>query len=166
MWIRARRCFSVWFNVPFMTPGSVKAAYPAVDYNDACQCGFLMWCSAVFCSQVLMCASTFLVLFMGNFFTTLGVVYHKYTNQDKAKDLWSSQVSQSLHTVRENYLSVFFKLQSAVRVPVCFHLRFKGFLVRVSSVTLLWNSHKMIANASLNGEWLWSPAEKGYNLFS
>uniref|UniRef100_A0A4W4GKZ6 Transmembrane protein 120A n=1 Tax=Electrophorus electricus TaxID=8005 RepID=A0A4W4GKZ6_ELEEL len=39
------------------------------------------------CLQVLMCGSTFLVLFMGNFFTTLGVVYHKYTNQDKAKDL-------------------------------------------------------------------------------
>ncbi|XP_047016816.1 ion channel TACAN isoform X1 [Ictalurus punctatus] len=37
--------------------------------------------------QVLMCGSTFLVLFMGNFFTTLGVVYQKYTNQDKAKDL-------------------------------------------------------------------------------
>uniref|UniRef100_A0A672NDD7 Transmembrane protein 120A-like n=1 Tax=Sinocyclocheilus grahami TaxID=75366 RepID=A0A672NDD7_SINGR len=37
--------------------------------------------------QVLMCASTFLVLFMGNFFTTLGVVYHKYMDQDKAKAL-------------------------------------------------------------------------------
>uniref|UniRef100_A0A8C2HRS7 Transmembrane protein 120A n=1 Tax=Cyprinus carpio TaxID=7962 RepID=A0A8C2HRS7_CYPCA len=33
--------------------------------------------------QVLMCGSTFLVLFMGNFFTTLGVVYHKYMDQDK-----------------------------------------------------------------------------------
>ncbi|KAK2823368.1 hypothetical protein Q7C36_019968 [Tachysurus vachellii] len=37
--------------------------------------------------QVLMCGSTFLVLFMGNFFTTLGVVYQKYTNQGKAKDI-------------------------------------------------------------------------------
>ncbi|XP_051767360.1 ion channel TACAN isoform X2 [Ctenopharyngodon idella] len=37
--------------------------------------------------QVLMCGSTFLVLFMGNFFTTLGVVYHKYMDQDKAKAL-------------------------------------------------------------------------------
>lgn len=37
--------------------------------------------------QVLMCGSTFLVLFMGNFFTTLGVVYQKYTNQEKAKEL-------------------------------------------------------------------------------
>ncbi|XP_062391928.1 ion channel TACAN isoform X2 [Sardina pilchardus] len=35
--------------------------------------------------QVLMCSATFLVLFMGNFFTTLGVVYQKYKNQDKAK---------------------------------------------------------------------------------
>ncbi|XP_060764637.1 ion channel TACAN isoform X2 [Neoarius graeffei] len=37
--------------------------------------------------QVLMCGSTFLVLFMGNFTTTLGVVYQKYTNKDKTKDL-------------------------------------------------------------------------------
>ncbi|KAI7793729.1 ion channel TACAN [Triplophysa rosa] len=37
--------------------------------------------------QVLMCGSTFLVLFMGNFFTTLGVVYHKYMDQDKTKAL-------------------------------------------------------------------------------
>ncbi|KAI5613008.1 transmembrane protein 120A, partial [Silurus asotus] len=37
--------------------------------------------------QVLMCGSTFLVLFIGNFFTTLGVVYQKYTHQDKGKDL-------------------------------------------------------------------------------
>ncbi|KAG7483822.1 hypothetical protein MATL_G00042380 [Megalops atlanticus] len=38
--------------------------------------------------QVLMCGSSFLVLFMGNFFTTLGVVYHKYkNNQGKAKSL-------------------------------------------------------------------------------
>ncbi|KAL2095279.1 hypothetical protein ACEWY4_009998 [Coilia grayii] len=35
--------------------------------------------------QVLMCSATFLVVFMGNFFTTLGVVYQKYMNQDKAK---------------------------------------------------------------------------------
>lgn len=42
---------------------------------------------SLFVLQVLMCGSTFLVLFMGNFFTTLGVVYQKYTNQDKAKDL-------------------------------------------------------------------------------
>lgn len=40
-----------------------------------------------FSFQVLMCGSTFLVLFMGNFFTTLGVVYHKYMDQDKAKAL-------------------------------------------------------------------------------
>ncbi|XP_051972001.1 ion channel TACAN isoform X2 [Xyrauchen texanus] len=37
--------------------------------------------------QVLMCGSTFLVLFIGNFFTTLGVVYHKYMDQNKAKAL-------------------------------------------------------------------------------
>lgn len=37
--------------------------------------------------QVLMCGSTFLVLFMGNFLTTLGVVYHKYMDQDKTKTL-------------------------------------------------------------------------------
>ncbi|XP_060768013.1 LOW QUALITY PROTEIN: ion channel TACAN-like [Neoarius graeffei] len=37
--------------------------------------------------QVLMCGFTFLVLFMGNFSTTLGVVYQKYTNKDKTKDL-------------------------------------------------------------------------------
>uniref|UniRef100_A0AAY3ZY29 Transmembrane protein 120A n=2 Tax=Denticeps clupeoides TaxID=299321 RepID=A0AAY3ZY29_9TELE len=37
--------------------------------------------------QVLMCGSTFLVLFMGNFSTTLGVVYHKYKYQDKTKQL-------------------------------------------------------------------------------
>ncbi|XP_036380723.1 ion channel TACAN [Megalops cyprinoides] len=38
--------------------------------------------------QVLMCGSSFLVLFMGNFFTTLGVVYQKYkNNQGKAKSL-------------------------------------------------------------------------------
>lgn len=34
-----------------------------------------------------MCGSTFLVLFMGNFFTTLAGVYHKYMDQDKAKAL-------------------------------------------------------------------------------
>ncbi|KAJ8342847.1 hypothetical protein SKAU_G00327750 [Synaphobranchus kaupii] len=38
--------------------------------------------------QVLMCGATFLVLFMGNFFTTLAVVYQKYKhNQGKAKSL-------------------------------------------------------------------------------
>uniref|UniRef100_A0A8C1J4R1 Transmembrane protein 120A n=1 Tax=Cyprinus carpio TaxID=7962 RepID=A0A8C1J4R1_CYPCA len=41
----------------------------------------------LFLGHVLMCGSTFLVLFMGNFFTTLGVVYHKYMDQDKAKAL-------------------------------------------------------------------------------
>uniref|UniRef100_A0A8C9WNM2 Transmembrane protein 120Aa n=1 Tax=Scleropages formosus TaxID=113540 RepID=A0A8C9WNM2_SCLFO len=38
--------------------------------------------------QVVMCGCSYLVLFLGNFFTTLGVVYHKYkNNQDKAKTL-------------------------------------------------------------------------------
>ncbi|KAF7648747.1 hypothetical protein LDENG_00152330 [Lucifuga dentata] len=36
--------------------------------------------------QVMMCGCSYLMLFMGNFFTTLGVVYHKYTNnQEKSK---------------------------------------------------------------------------------
>ncbi|XP_071023523.1 ion channel TACAN [Oncorhynchus clarkii lewisi] len=38
--------------------------------------------------QVFMCGCSYLVLFMGNFSTTLGVVYHKYIhNQDKSKSL-------------------------------------------------------------------------------
>ncbi|KAK7925112.1 hypothetical protein WMY93_007422 [Mugilogobius chulae] len=38
--------------------------------------------------QVVMCGCSYLVLFMGNFFTTLGVVYQKYmNNQDKSKSL-------------------------------------------------------------------------------
>uniref|UniRef100_A0AAY5L0Z5 Transmembrane protein 120A n=1 Tax=Esox lucius TaxID=8010 RepID=A0AAY5L0Z5_ESOLU len=38
--------------------------------------------------QVFMCACSYLLLFMGNFSTTLRVVYHKYIhNQDKAKSL-------------------------------------------------------------------------------
>ncbi|XP_023675174.1 transmembrane protein 120A-A [Paramormyrops kingsleyae] len=38
--------------------------------------------------QVAMCGASYLVLFMGNFFTTLGVVYHKYKhNRSKAKGL-------------------------------------------------------------------------------
>ncbi|XP_019952906.1 ion channel TACAN [Paralichthys olivaceus] len=38
--------------------------------------------------QVVMCGCTYMVLFMGNFFTTLGVVYQKYmNNQDKSKTL-------------------------------------------------------------------------------
>uniref|UniRef100_A0A8C9YVK8 Transmembrane protein 120Aa n=1 Tax=Sander lucioperca TaxID=283035 RepID=A0A8C9YVK8_SANLU len=36
--------------------------------------------------QVVMCGCSYLVLFMGNFFTTVGVVYQKYmNNQDKTK---------------------------------------------------------------------------------
>lgn len=38
--------------------------------------------------QVVMCSCSYLVLFMGNFFTTLGVVYEKYMNNpDKKKSL-------------------------------------------------------------------------------
>ncbi|XP_053188133.1 ion channel TACAN-like [Scomber japonicus] len=38
--------------------------------------------------QVVMCGCSYLVLFMGNFLTTLGVVYQKYIiNQDKSKSL-------------------------------------------------------------------------------
>lgn len=38
--------------------------------------------------QVVMCGCSYMVLFMGNFFTTLGVVYQKYmNNQDKSKSL-------------------------------------------------------------------------------
>ncbi|XP_053702609.1 ion channel TACAN isoform X1 [Synchiropus splendidus] len=38
--------------------------------------------------QVLMCGCSYMVLFLGNFSTTLGVVYQKYmNNQDKAKSL-------------------------------------------------------------------------------
>ncbi|KAF6738214.1 Transmembrane protein 120A [Oryzias melastigma] len=38
--------------------------------------------------QVLMCGCSYMVLFMGNFFTTLGVVYQKYmNNQDKSKSI-------------------------------------------------------------------------------
>uniref|UniRef100_A0A667WTU9 Transmembrane protein 120Aa n=1 Tax=Myripristis murdjan TaxID=586833 RepID=A0A667WTU9_9TELE len=38
--------------------------------------------------QVVMCGCSYLVLFMGNFLTTLGVVYQKYTdNRDKSKHL-------------------------------------------------------------------------------
>ncbi|KAM3869648.1 transmembrane protein 120A-A-like [Diretmus argenteus] len=38
--------------------------------------------------QVAMCGCSYLVLFMGNFFTTLGVVYQKYmNNQSKSKNL-------------------------------------------------------------------------------
>nr|XP_046266319.1 ion channel TACAN isoform X3 [Scatophagus argus] len=38
--------------------------------------------------QVLMCGCSYMVLFMGNVFTTLGVVYQKYmNNQDKSKSL-------------------------------------------------------------------------------
>uniref|UniRef100_A0A3B4U4E1 Transmembrane protein 120Aa n=1 Tax=Seriola dumerili TaxID=41447 RepID=A0A3B4U4E1_SERDU len=38
--------------------------------------------------QVVMCGCSYMVLFMGNFFTTLGVVYQKYiNNQDKSKTL-------------------------------------------------------------------------------
>ncbi|XP_031725027.1 transmembrane protein 120A-like isoform X1 [Anarrhichthys ocellatus] len=38
--------------------------------------------------QVVMCCCSYVVLFMGNFFTTLGVVYQKYmNNQDKSKIL-------------------------------------------------------------------------------
>ncbi|XP_067085235.1 ion channel TACAN isoform X1 [Osmerus mordax] len=38
--------------------------------------------------QVVMCGCSYLALFMGNFFTTLGVVYQKYmNNQDKSKSL-------------------------------------------------------------------------------
>lgn len=43
-----------------------------------------------------MCGSTFLVLFMGNFFTTLGVVYNKYMDQDKTKALWTWHNSTKL----------------------------------------------------------------------
>ncbi|XP_056140653.1 ion channel TACAN-like [Lampris incognitus] len=38
--------------------------------------------------QVVMCGCSYLMLFMGNFFTTLGVVYQKYmNNRDKSKNL-------------------------------------------------------------------------------
>ncbi|KAI3373911.1 hypothetical protein L3Q82_022486, partial [Scortum barcoo] len=38
--------------------------------------------------QVAMCGCSYMALFMGNFFTTLGVVYQKYmNNQDKSKSL-------------------------------------------------------------------------------
>uniref|UniRef100_A0AAQ5YES0 Transmembrane protein 120A n=1 Tax=Amphiprion ocellaris TaxID=80972 RepID=A0AAQ5YES0_AMPOC len=38
--------------------------------------------------QVAMCSCSYMVLFMGNFFTTLGVVYQKYmNNQDKSKNV-------------------------------------------------------------------------------
>lgn len=38
------------------------------------------------CVQVLMCGCSYLVLFMGNFFTTLAVVYQKHrNNQGKSK---------------------------------------------------------------------------------
>ncbi|XP_061660271.1 ion channel TACAN isoform X2 [Syngnathoides biaculeatus] len=38
--------------------------------------------------QVAMCGCSYVTLFLGNFFTTLGVVYHKYMmNRDKAKSL-------------------------------------------------------------------------------
>uniref|UniRef100_A0A3B5BAT2 Transmembrane protein 120A-like n=1 Tax=Stegastes partitus TaxID=144197 RepID=A0A3B5BAT2_9TELE len=38
--------------------------------------------------QVAMCGCSYMVLFMGNFFTTLGVVYQKYmNNQDKPKNV-------------------------------------------------------------------------------
>ncbi|XP_035523027.1 ion channel TACAN-like isoform X1 [Morone saxatilis] len=38
--------------------------------------------------QVVMCGCSYMVLFMGNFFTTLGVVYQKYmNNQEKSKNL-------------------------------------------------------------------------------
>uniref|UniRef100_A0A8C5EIF5 Transmembrane protein 120A-like n=1 Tax=Gouania willdenowi TaxID=441366 RepID=A0A8C5EIF5_GOUWI len=38
--------------------------------------------------QVAMCGCSYMVLFMGNFFTTLGVVYQKYrNNQDKPKSI-------------------------------------------------------------------------------
>ncbi|XP_030009778.1 transmembrane protein 120A-A isoform X2 [Sphaeramia orbicularis] len=38
--------------------------------------------------QVAMCGCSYMVLFMGNFFTTVGVVYQKYmNNQDKSKSL-------------------------------------------------------------------------------
>ncbi|KAJ8414510.1 hypothetical protein AAFF_G00037120 [Aldrovandia affinis] len=35
--------------------------------------------------QVVMCGSSFLVLFMGNFFTTLTVVYHKFKKKNQGK---------------------------------------------------------------------------------
>lgn len=38
--------------------------------------------------QVLMCGCSYLVLFIGNFSTTLAVVYQKYkNNEDKSKSL-------------------------------------------------------------------------------
>lgn len=48
---------------------------------------FLSACVCV-CVQVLMCGCSYMVLFMGNFFTTLAVVYQKYrNNQGKSKSL-------------------------------------------------------------------------------
>uniref|UniRef100_A0A3B3B9E1 Transmembrane protein 120Aa n=1 Tax=Oryzias melastigma TaxID=30732 RepID=A0A3B3B9E1_ORYME len=42
----------------------------------------------LFFGHVLMCGCSYMVLFMGNFFTTLGVVYQKYmNNQDKSKSI-------------------------------------------------------------------------------
>lgn len=40
------------------------------------------------CVQVMMCGCTYMVLFTGNFLTTLAVVYQKYrNNQGKSKSL-------------------------------------------------------------------------------
>ena len=53
-----------------------------------CVCVRVCACVCVFDPQVVMCGCSYLALFMGNFFTTLGVVYQKYMdNQDKPKSL-------------------------------------------------------------------------------
>ncbi|KAK1800368.1 hypothetical protein P4O66_005592 [Electrophorus voltai] len=74
-------CRGLTFLLPFLFFGHFWQLYNGITLFQMAQLPeWKEW-------QVLMCGSTFLVLFMGNFFTTLGVVYHKYTNQDKAKDL-------------------------------------------------------------------------------
>ncbi|XP_077098409.1 transmembrane protein 120A-A isoform X1 [Siphateles boraxobius] len=74
-------CRGLTFLLPFLFLGHFFQLYNGITLFQMAQ---LPECKEW---QVLMCGSTFLVLFMGNFFTTLGVVYHKYMDQDKAKAL-------------------------------------------------------------------------------
>lgn len=68
------------FLLPFLFFGHFWQLYNSITLFKMSQ---LLVCKEW---QVMMCGCSYMVLFMGNFLTTLGVVYQKY-NQDKSKKL-------------------------------------------------------------------------------
>lgn len=82
---------------------SLIIAFHMCRLNPAQMC-ILSFCNATYIIlstlplQVSMCGISFLILFMGNFFTTVAVVRHKLKSkgQTKPKDQWCGEEAQKL----------------------------------------------------------------------